>query len=200
MFLCSNDSRINPHMRAKFGCSQRVVSKKGRYRHTETQTHRHTDTQTHRHTDTHTKGHCSFIIVDGLAFISGMLILLSLNRPGAYQIVHLFFINNQTFFFRETEEIAGFLHTLVITTGEPLSNDHPHQRPSLLHDHISCEDSPTVSSVCAIPDRRPSTYNRASDVPRMYVSHVLDRKLLERLMSPSQKIAGYVRVRILMNR
>ena len=32
-----------------------------------------------------------------------------------------------------------------------------------------------------------STYNRASDVPRMYVSHVLDRKVLERLMSSSQK-------------
>ena len=31
-----------------------------------------------------------------------------------------------------------------------------------------------------------STYNRASDVC-MYVSHVLDRKLLERLMSPSPK-------------
>ena len=43
-----------------------------------------------------------------------------------------------------------------------------------------------------------SNYNRASDVC-MYVSHVLDRKLLERLMSPSPKI-GYVRVCILMNR
>ena len=32
----------------------------------------------------------------------------------------------------------------------------------------------------------PSNYNRASDVC-MYVSHVLDRKLLERLMSPSPK-------------
>ena len=33
-----------------------------------------------------------------------------------------------------------------------------------------------------------STYNRASDVCIcMYVSHVLDRKLLERLMSPSPK-------------
>ena len=24
-------------------------------------------------------------------------------------------------------------------TVEPLSNDHPHQRPSLLYDHISCD-------------------------------------------------------------
>ena len=32
-----------------------------------------------------------------------------------------------------------------------------------------------------------STYNRASDVACTYVSHVLDRKLLERLMSPSPK-------------
>ena len=43
----------------------------------------------------------------------GLLILFSLNRPGAH---HLFFINNQNLFFRETEEILGFLHTLVITT------------------------------------------------------------------------------------
>ena len=27
--LGSNDSQINPHMRAKFGCSQTVVSKRG---------------------------------------------------------------------------------------------------------------------------------------------------------------------------
>ena len=40
----------------------------------------------------------------------------------------------------------------------------------------------TTWVVCII-----STYNRASDVARMYVSHVLDRKLLERLMSPSPK-------------
>ena len=38
--LGSNDSRINPHMRAKFGCSQTVVSKNGgggTGRHTHTQ-------------------------------------------------------------------------------------------------------------------------------------------------------------------
>ena len=37
--LGSNDSRINPHMRAKFGCSQKVLSKKKRGvtdRHTHT--------------------------------------------------------------------------------------------------------------------------------------------------------------------
>ena len=27
----------------------------------------------------------------------------------------------------------------MFTTVEPLSNDHPHQRPSLLYDHISCD-------------------------------------------------------------
>ena len=46
--LGSNNSQINPHMRAKFGCSQTVVSTKkkggGYYRQTDT------------------KGHCSFII------------------------------------------------------------------------------------------------------------------------------------------
>ena len=35
--LGSNDSQINPHMRANYGCSQTVVSKKGRI-----QTDRHT--------------------------------------------------------------------------------------------------------------------------------------------------------------
>ena len=42
--LGSNDSRINPDMRAKFGCSQTVVSKQrggGGYR--QTSTHAHTD-------------------------------------------------------------------------------------------------------------------------------------------------------------
>ena len=40
--LGSNDSRINPHMRAKFGCSQKVLSKKkrGGYRQTHTHTRR----------------------------------------------------------------------------------------------------------------------------------------------------------------
>ena len=42
--LGSNDSRINPHMRAKFGCSQTVVSKKGGVQ-TDTHTHTHTHTQ-----------------------------------------------------------------------------------------------------------------------------------------------------------
>ena len=52
--LGSNDSQINPHMRAKFGCSQTVVStkKKGGGGTTDRQTDRQTDT----------KGHCSFII------------------------------------------------------------------------------------------------------------------------------------------
>ena len=36
-FFGSNDSQINPHMRAKFDCSQTVVSKKGGYRQTDTQ-------------------------------------------------------------------------------------------------------------------------------------------------------------------
>ena len=41
----SNDSQINPDMRAKFGCSQTVLSKKGC-------------------TDRQTKGHCSYNIVE----------------------------------------------------------------------------------------------------------------------------------------
>ena len=58
--LGSNDSRINPHMRAKFCCSQTVVSKKGGYRQTE----RHTD----RHTHTH-KGTLQLYIVDVLCCV-----------------------------------------------------------------------------------------------------------------------------------
>ena len=37
--LGSNDSRINPYMRAKFGCSQKVLSKKKRGVQTDTQAH-----------------------------------------------------------------------------------------------------------------------------------------------------------------
>ena len=44
------------------------------------------------------------------------VILFSLNRPGAHQIVHLFSINNNKLFFLKTEEIPDFMHTLVITT------------------------------------------------------------------------------------
>ena len=58
MCLGSNDSRINPHMPAKCGCSQTAVSKRGGgYGHTDTQTHRHTDTHTHTHTHTRTHAH-----------------------------------------------------------------------------------------------------------------------------------------------
>ena len=41
IFVGSNDSRINPHMRAKFGCSQADMSKKrgGTDRQTDTHTH-----------------------------------------------------------------------------------------------------------------------------------------------------------------
>ena len=59
--LCSNDSRINPHMRAKFPCSQTFVSKKGREVQTDTHTHIHTHIRTYARTHAHTKGHCSFI-------------------------------------------------------------------------------------------------------------------------------------------
>ena len=32
-----------------------------------------------------------------------------------------------------------FRYVFIFSTVEPLSNDHPHQRPSLLYDHISCD-------------------------------------------------------------
>ena len=33
----------------------------------------------------------------------------------------------------------GLSGHFTLTTVEPLSNDHPHQRPSLIYDHISCD-------------------------------------------------------------
>ncbi len=43
----------------------------------------------------------------------------------------------------------------VTSTVEPLSNDHPHQRPSLLYDHISC-DGQCFLSVRSLTDDHPS--------------------------------------------
>ena len=45
-------------------------------------------------------------------------------------------------------------------TVEPLSNDHPHQRPSLLYDHISC-DGQCFLFVQSLTDDHPS--NATSD-------------------------------------
>ena len=41
------------------------------------------------------------------------------------------------------------------TTVEPLTNDHPHQRPSLLYDHISC-DGQCFLSVRSLTNDHPS--------------------------------------------
>ncbi len=47
------------------------------------------------------------------------------------------------------------LWTVFIITVEPLSNDHPHQRPSLLYDHISC-DGQCFLFVRSLTDDHPS--------------------------------------------
>ena len=39
-----------------------------------------------------------------------------------------------------SQEMTHFILTIVFeNTVEPLTNDHPHQRPSLSYDHISCD-------------------------------------------------------------
>ena len=52
------------------------------------------------------------------------------------------------------------------TTVEPVSNDHPHQRPSLLYDHISC-DGQCFLFVRSLTDDHPS--NATSDRVRWIV-------------------------------
>ena len=53
----------------------------------------------------------------------------------------------------ETDKIA--VVNLQRTTVEPLLNDHPHQQPSLLYDHISC-DGHRFLFVRSLTDDRPS--------------------------------------------
>ena len=47
------------------------------------------------------------------------------------------------------------IRTTPMSTVEPLSNDHPHQRPSLLYDHISC-DGQCFLFVRSLTDDHPS--------------------------------------------
>ena len=54
------------------------------------------------------------------------------------------------------------------TTVEPLSNDHPHQRPSLSYDHISCDGQYTVC--IRIPHERPSPlYDHTNVILRVVI-------------------------------
>ena len=46
---------------------------------------------------------------------------------------------NSLVFLKSLVSSANFNILPVRPTVEPLSNDHPHQRPSLLYDHISCD-------------------------------------------------------------
>ena len=52
------------------------------------------------------------------------------------------------------------------TTVEPLSNDHPHQRPSLLYDHMSC-DGQCFLFVRSLTNDHPS--DATSDWVRWYL-------------------------------
>ena len=51
--------------------------------------------------------------------------------------------------------MVRFDRLYVVCTIEPLSNDHPHQRPPLLYDHISC-DGQCFLFVRSLANDRPS--------------------------------------------
>ena len=54
----------------------------------------------------------------------------------------------------------------VLYTVEPLTNDHPHQRPSLSYDHISCDGL----CILRIPHERPSLlYDHTNVILRVVV-------------------------------
>ena len=58
---------------------------------------------------------------------------------------------------------------LIWYTVEPLTNDHPHQRPSLSYDHISC-DGQWFLFVYRIPHQRPSLlYDHTNVIMRVVV-------------------------------
>ena len=56
-----------------------------------------------------------------------------------------------------------------LSTVEPLSNDHSHQRPSLLYDHISCDVVGAAQHI-RIPHERPSLlYDHTNVILRVVV-------------------------------
>ena len=83
----------------------------------------------------------------------------------------------------ENRSIVPFLGTLwslfwmcvyliplrLSNTVEPLSNDHPHQRPSLVYDHISCDIVGAAQHIW-IPHERPSLlYDHTNVILRVVV-------------------------------
>ena len=63
-----------------------------------------------------------------------------------------------------------YLILIIISTVEPLTNDHPHQRPSLSYDHISCDGLLVVSVRIRIPHERPSLlYDHTNVILRVVV-------------------------------
>ena len=77
----------------------------------------------------------------------GLSILFSLHRPGPHQIVNLFYKQQHIVFFLKTEEILGFLHTIVITTvksgtGQPTSAG----RHSVTKELVLIRDDSHISS------------------------------------------------------
>ena len=63
-------------------------------------------------------------------------------------------------------------------TVEPLTNDHPHQRPSLSYDHISCDGQ--------------WFYKRGSTVPTKYVFTHLCRLRIWVIVRLSYKLANFL--------
>ena len=72
---------------------------------------------------------------------------------------------------------------VYVTTVEPLTNDHPHQRPSLSYDHISCDGQGFLLVYESLTSDHPSytttpmwfwgwSYKRGSTVPRIVCCHM----------------------------
>ena len=69
-------------------------------------------------------------------------------------------IHNENHLFSMSVTSTSTVIVYMSITVEPLSNDHPHQRPSLLYDHISC-DGQCFLFVRSLTDDHPS--NATSD-------------------------------------
>ena len=52
--------------------------------------------------------------------------------------------------------IHCFFILKIVCTVEPLSNDHPHQRPSLLYDHISRDEQRKIVLYESLTSDHPS--------------------------------------------
>ena len=124
--------RINLHMRAKFGCSQKVVSKKGEGTHTHARAHARTHARarahTHTHTHTHTQGHCNFIIIIVDVFyhklIGGHYCLLGWSLMSQNKWILAIFLTSECKLYLSKVE-----YFKVFSKKKTFTNTPPHQLP-----------------------------------------------------------------------